>query len=69
MALSAPPQDPAVLILGVEDMTQTMPVLEAFQNRLSLTAFEFFSEQALQHVIAEKSCQAFRDGLEFLCPD
>jgi len=55
MALSAPPQDPAVLILGVEDMTQTMPVLEAFQNRLSLTAFEFFSEQALQHVIAEKN--------------
>ena len=55
MALSAPPQDPAVLILGVEDMTQTMPVLEAFQNKLSLTAFEFFSEQALQHVIAEKN--------------
>ena len=55
MALSAPPRDPAVLILGVEDMTQTMPVLEAFQNRLSLTAFEFFSEQALQHVIAEKN--------------
>jgi len=55
MALSAPPQDPAVLILGVEDMTQTMPVLEAFHNRLSLTAFEFFSEQALQHVIAEKN--------------
>ena len=55
MALSAPPQDPAVLILGVEDMTQTMPVLEAFQNRLSLTAFEFFSEQALQHVIAGKN--------------
>jgi len=55
MALSAPPQDPAVLILGVEDMTQTMPVLEAFQNRLSLTAFEFFSEHALQHVIAEKN--------------
>ena len=55
MALSAPPQDPAVLILGVEDMTQTMPVLETFQNRLSLTAFEFFSEQALQHVIAEKN--------------
>ena len=55
MALSAPPQDPAVLILGVEDMTQTMPVLEAFQNRLSLTAFEFFSEQALRHVIAEKN--------------
>ena len=55
MALSAPPQDPAVLILGVEDMAQTMPVLEAFQKRLSLTAFEFFSEQALQHVIAEKN--------------
>ena len=55
MALSARPQDPAVLILGVEDMTQTMPVLEVFQNKLSLTAFEFFSEQALRHVIAGKN--------------
>lgn len=55
MALSAPPQDPAVLILGVEDMTKTMPILEAFQNKLSLTAFEFFSEQALRHVIAGKN--------------
>ena len=55
MALSAPPQDPAVLILGVEDMTKTMPVLEAFQNKLSLTAFEFFSERALSHVIAGKN--------------
>ena len=54
MALSVPPQDPAVLIMGVEDMTKTMPVLEAFQNKVSLTAFEFFSEQALRHVIAEK---------------
>ena len=54
MALTAPPCDPTVLVLGVEDMTATMPVLEAFQNRLPITAFEFFSEQALQHVIAEK---------------
>ena len=55
MALSAPPLDPTVLILGVEDMTQTMPVLEAFQEKLSLTAFEFFSERALGHVIAGKN--------------
>ena len=54
MALAAPPSDPTVLVLGVEDMTATMPVLEAFQNRLPITAFEFFSEQALKHVIAEK---------------
>ena len=32
MALSVPPQDPAVLIMGVEDMTKTMPVLEAFKK-------------------------------------
>ena len=42
MALTAPPCDPTVLVLGVEDMTATMPVLEAFQNRLPITAFEFF---------------------------
>ena len=55
MALSVPPQDPAVIILGVKDIAQTMQVLEAFQNKLSLTAFEFFSESALRHVIAEKN--------------
>lgn len=54
MSLTSPPCDPTVLLLGVENMADTMPVLEAFQSKLPLTAFEFFSNEALTHVVAEK---------------
>ncbi len=54
MTLCSPPTDPVVLLLGVDNMADTMPVLETFQNKLNLTAFEFFSDKALRHVIAEK---------------
>jgi FAD/FMN-containing dehydrogenase len=57
VSLASAPKDPTVLLLGVEDMTDTMPILESFQNKLPLTAFEFFSEQALAHVIKEKQLQ------------
>ena len=55
--LANPPPDTAVLLLGVQDMTDTMPLLECFQSRLVLTAFEFFSEPALMHVVAAKGLQ------------
>lgn len=54
MSLASQPHDPTVLLLGVENMTDTMPVLQAFQKKLPLTAFEFFSDKALSHVVAEK---------------
>lgn len=57
IALEKPPKDPTVLVLGVEDMTSTMPVLEAFHSKLNLTAFEFFSDKALAHVMKEKNLQ------------
>ncbi len=57
MGLTSPPKDPTVLLLGVEDMAATMPVLQACQAKLPLTAFEFFSEKALKHVIEEKGLQ------------
>lgn len=57
IGLESAPKDPTVLVLGVEELTDTMPVLEAFQNKLALTAFEFFSDQALNHVMAEKQLQ------------
>lgn len=57
VGLESPPQDPTVLLLGVEDMADTMPILETFQKKLPLTAFEFFSEKALRHVIEEKQLQ------------
>tara|TARA_R100001377_G_scaffold48509_1_gene28002 strand:+ start:54 stop:782 length:729 start_codon:yes stop_codon:yes gene_type:complete len=38
-------------------MESAMHVLRSFQAKLPLTAFEFFSEKALAHVIAEKGLQ------------
>lgn len=55
IGLTSPPHDPTVLLLGLSSMTDTMPVLQAFQARLALTAFEFFSDKALTHVVNEKS--------------
>ena len=57
LALCSKPQDPTVLLLGVEQMKDTMEVLKAFQNKLELTAFEFFSDKAMSHVIVEKDLQ------------
>jgi FAD/FMN-containing dehydrogenase len=50
--LERQPRDLRVLVLGMPDFNSIMHVLAAFQARLSLTAFEFFSELALQCVLA-----------------
>ena len=57
MSLTSLPKDPTVMLLGVDDMAATMPILQACQAKLPLTAFEFFSEKALVHVMAEKGLQ------------
>lgn len=57
LKLTSPPQDPTVLVLAVATMESAMQVLQSFQAKLPLTAFEFFSEKALAHVIAEKGLQ------------
>lgn len=57
LALTNKPKDPTVLVLGVERMEPIMQVLQEFQGSLNLTAFEFFSEKALKHVIEEKQLQ------------
>ncbi len=57
LALTTPPADPTVLLLAVSDMPSCMEVLKTFQQKLQLSAFEFFSEQALCHVISHKALQ------------
>ena len=57
LTLCSKPNDPTVLLLSVERMVETMEVLKAFQNRMELTAFEFFSDKAMQYVIEEKGLQ------------
>jgi glycolate oxidase subunit GlcD len=66
LSLCNPPKDPTVLVLGLDSMTSTMPVLQAFQSGLNLTAYEFFSHKSLLHVMEEKGLQKpFESDAEF----
>jgi len=57
MRLTRAPRDLSVMVLGVPDMQAIMQVLGAFRADLNLTAFEFFSEQALQKVTEHQGLQ------------
>jgi FAD/FMN-containing dehydrogenase len=57
MRLDRPPRDLAVMVLGVPDMAALMQVLAAARTRVELSAFEFFSELALQKVVAHQDLQ------------
>lgn len=57
MRLTRPPVDLTVLVLGVSQFSNIMDVLHAFQNKLDLTAFEFFSDKALEKVVAHQGLQ------------
>lgn len=50
--LARAPRDLTVLVMGVPDFAAVMNVLHAYQQKLDLTAFEFFSEKAMRHVLA-----------------
>lgn len=51
MKLTRQPNNLTVLVLGLNDITNTMDVLKNFQSSLDLCAYEFFSEEAMQHVL------------------
>lgn len=57
MRLSRKPADSKVMVLGVPDMPSIMQVLESFREVVELNAFEFFSELALQKVVAHQGLQ------------
>ena len=58
MRLTRQPDNLTVLVLGLNDITNTMDVLESFQSKLDLTAYEFFSHQAMGHVRAHADVPA-----------
>ena len=58
MKLTRQPDSLTVLVLGLNDLGNTMDVLKAFQSGLDLTAYEFFSHQAMGHVLAHGRVQA-----------
>jgi len=52
MRLDRAPKNLTAMVLGAADFDSIMPVLHAFQNKLDLTAFEFFSDKAMAKVLA-----------------
>jgi glycolate oxidase subunit GlcD len=58
MKLARQPENLTVLVLGLGDLTNTMDVLQTFQKKIDLTAYEFFSHQAMGHVLAHSQVQA-----------
>lgn len=52
--LTAPPEPQRVMVLGVSRFRDILEVLGRFQQALTLSAFEFFSELALEKVTAHR---------------
>ncbi len=64
--LERAPRDLRTLVLGTPDFNSVMHVLSTFQTKLDLTAFEFFSELALQCVTASGDlARPFADAAPF----
>lgn len=55
--LTRTPRNLTVMVLGAPSMQDVMEVLKSFQSRMDLTAFEFFSENALAKVTAHHQLQ------------
>lgn len=65
MRLERAPKNLTAMVLGTPDFDSIMPVLHAFQNKLDLTAFEFFSDKALAKILARGDVPA---PFESECP-
>ncbi len=65
MRLERAPRNLTAMVLGTPDFDSIMPVLHAFQARLDLTAFEFFSDKALAKVLGRGDVPA---PFESECP-
>ncbi len=57
ISLTKQPKGLTAFVLGVPEFGAIMDVLKAFQASLELTAFEFFSEQALEKVVEHQGLQ------------
>ncbi len=55
--LTGIPQKLTVMVLGVAEFADMMHILSYFQQHIVLSAFEFFSEEALQHVLKQHNLQ------------
>jgi FAD/FMN-containing dehydrogenase len=58
LKLADPPPPSQVMLLALPDMDALMQVFALFRSRLSLQAFEFFTDHALRHVLAHGAQRA-----------
>ncbi len=65
MQLTRQPTNLTAFVLGVENFDGIMTLFNRFQSEMDLTAFEFFSEQALQKVVVHSGLQR---PFESSCP-
>ncbi len=61
LKLTEPPPPSQVMLLALPDMDALMQVFALFHARLALQAFEFFTDHALEHVLAHGAQRAI-DG-------
>ncbi len=66
MMLTKPPVEPTVMLLATPDLNSVSALLNHFQSTIDLMAFEFFSQAALQKVLAHHELKApFTEPNEF----
>ncbi|MFC4727914.1 FAD-binding oxidoreductase [Coralloluteibacterium thermophilus] len=65
LALAEPPADPKVMLLALPDAAAIMRVFDAFRSAVALTAFEFFTDRALAHVLARGAQRALDTDAPF----
>jgi len=58
MRLTAPPQEPTVMLLALDGLEDVSSLLVHFQSSIDLLAFEFFSQQALNKVMQHREMKA-----------
>jgi len=63
LQLTQPATNPQVIVLGLPSMDAIMAVLQAFQAKLPLLAYEFFSELALQKVVEHQGLKRPFEGI------
>lgn len=61
LRLTDPPPASQVMLFAVPEMTALMRVFAACRSRLKLSAFEFFTDRALHHVLAHGAQKPFEE--------
>lgn len=59
LQLTAPPPEQQVMVLALPDMSALMSVFASLRGSLSLSAFEFFDDRALEHVVGHGAKRPF----------